>query len=299
MHMTHYYARAGQAPLVVKYGGNALAGDGAPDPVLEEIADLHLAGEPVVLVHGGGPEIDRALDERGVASQRVDGLRVTDATTLAVTEAVLCATLNKRLVRALGALGVRAAGISGQDGALLVADRARSVRGADLGYVGTVARTDPHLVRTLLAAGFVPVVAPLALARDCAHAYNVNADLAAAAVAAALRARAFVIVTNVPRVLRDPDDPASGIDSLALDEARRFAQSDACRSSMKPKLEAAISAVAGNAAGTVDRTQGAAAAYICAARPHAIAKAFAGEATRVCHPERSEVSFAHRAQSKG
>jgi acetylglutamate kinase len=273
MHMTHDYARAGQAPLVVKYGGNALAGDGTADPVLAEIAGRHFSGEPIVLVHGGGPEIDRALAERGVETQRIDGLRVTGATTLAVTEAVLCGTLNKRLVRALGALGVRAAGISGQDGALLVAARTAVANGADLGYVGTIVRTDPHLVRTLLAAGFLPVVAPLALARDCAHAYNVNADLAAAAIAAALHARAFVIVTNVPRVLRDPTDPSSGIDSLTLDEAHHFAQSDACRSSMKPKLEAAISALT--------------TAYICAAGPNAISRALAGDCTTVCHPERN------------
>ena len=270
MHMTHDYARPGQSPIVVKYGGNALAAATA-DPVLAEIADLHFARRPVVLVHGGGPEIDRALAERGIATERIDGLRVTGAETLDVTEAVLCGSLNKRLVRALAALGVRAAGISGQDGATLVAERTVPPNGADLGYVGTIAHTDPLLVQTLLDAGFLPVVAPLALARDRTHAYNVNADLAAAALAAALRARAFVIVTNVPRVLRDPDDPTSGIDMLTLDGARRFAASDACRSSMKPKLEAATSAVTG----------GAAAAYICAAGPNAIARALAGDSTRV------------------
>jgi len=265
--MLHDYAigLAG-GPVVVKYGGNAMPAGGGADPVIEEIAALHRGGTPVVVVHGGGPEIDRALQERGIATQRIDGMRVTDAATLETTEFVLCATVNKRIVRALVALGVRAAGISGQDGPTLLAEAASA---SDLGFVGTIVAVEPALVRTLLEGGFLPVVAPLAVARDGAHAYNVNADLAAGALAAALGARAFVAITNVRRVFRDPDDPASGIDELTLDEATAFAASEACRSSMKPKLAAAIAAVAG----------GAQASYIAAAGPGSIAAALAGDAT--------------------
>lgn len=267
MHMLHEYATP---PLVVKYGGNAMPRDGL-DPLLSEAAERHAAGQPIVIVHGGGPEIDRALAERGVAPRRVDGLRVTDAQTLAVTEAVLCATLNKRLVRTCRALGATAVGISGQDGGLLVARRMRTEAGADLGYVGEIVRTDPHLLRALLSAGFLPIVSPLAIAHGGEHAYNVNADSAAGAIAAALRARALIVVTNVARVLRDPDDPASGVDAFSAVEAERFARSDACRDSMKPKVRAAVAAVAG----------GAEAAYLCAAGPNAIAGALRGDATIV------------------
>ncbi len=243
------------------------------DPLLEEVARLHAEGNAVVIVHGGGPEIDRELAQRGIVTRRIDGLRVTDAATLDVTEAVLCATLNKRLVRAFQALGIRAVGISGQDGPTLVAERIAPSATSDLGYVGAITKTDPRLLRALLTAGFLPVVAPLAIAHDCAHAYNVNADLAAAAIAATLGARALVIVTNVARVLRDLDDPSSGIDCLSLREAEMFAASDACRESMRPKLRAAIAAVAG----------GADIAYICAAAPGAIQDAIDGNATRVTH----------------
>jgi acetylglutamate kinase len=261
-------------PIVVKYGGNAMPSPGGActDPTLFEVAQLWRAGWPIVLVHGGGPEIDAALAERGIVTDRIDGMRVTRKATLDVTEAVLCGTINKRLVRALTALGLPAVGVSGQDGASLVARVARTASGADLGYVGKIERCDARLVQTLLDAKFLPVVAPIAAAADSTTAYNVNADLAAAALAGALRASAFVAITNVRRVLRDVDDPASAIERLTPAQARVFADSAACRSGMKPKLHAAALAAAG---GTVR-------SFICGAEPGSISAAmFAGDATIV------------------
>jgi acetylglutamate kinase len=267
MHMTHKYASS----LLVKYGGGAMAGNSlGPDPILLEIAALREAGSAVVLVHGGGPEIDTALARVGIESARVDGMRVTDSATLEVTEAVLCGSTNKRLVREALALGLPAVGISGQDGNTLIAERTRGSHGEDLGYVGTIVATNVQLIRTLLAGGFLPVVAPLAVARDGSHAYNVNADLAAAALAAALNVEAFLAVTNVSRVLRDADDVTSGIDRFTPEEALQFAAGDACRSSMKPKLRAAANAALRGVA-----------AYICAFKPNAIDAALSGDATMV------------------
>ncbi|MHB8147134.1 MAG: acetylglutamate kinase [Vulcanimicrobiaceae bacterium] len=248
--MNEYSTPLAPGPIVVKYGGNAMTLESAAadvpesDPILSEIAELWAAGTRIVLVHGGGPEIDRALTQRGITTQRIDGMRVTDAPTLETTEAVLCGTINKRLVRDCTALGIPAAGISGQDGGTLVAQKLRPEKGTDLGYVGEVVACDPRLILTLLDAGFLPVVAPLAIAANAAHAYNINADLAAAAISGAIKANAFILITNVPRVLRDPQDPASGIDHLTLAQARAFAQSPACGGSMKPKIHAAIHAVA-------------------------------------------------------
>jgi acetylglutamate kinase len=268
--MSNKYASALAAgPVVVKYGGNAMGEMVGPDPVLAEIAILRAAGTPVVLVHGGGPEIDAALQLRGVTTERIDGMRVTDATTLEVTEAVLCATINKRLVRACTAVGIAAVGISGQDGGLLVARPLRAASGASLGYVGEIAGADARVLLGLLGAGFMPVVAPLAAARDGSTAFNVNADLAAAAIASALQAGAFIAITNVARVLRNPDDPASGIDTFSVAQARAFASSDACRSSMRPKLGAAAMAV----------HSGVGAAYIVGSGPNAIGRALSGDAT--------------------
>jgi acetylglutamate kinase len=266
MHMTNNYART----IVVKYGGAAMpASSTTPDPILVETVALHKAGNAIVLVHGGGPEIDSALARRGIGTVRIDGLRVTDGGSLEITEAVLCATVNKRIVRNALALGVPAVGLSGQDGNMLVAERAVGLRGEDLGYVGRIVTTDVRPLCALLGMGFLPIVAPLAVAYDKSHAFNVNADLAAAAIAAALRADVFVAVTNVPRVFRDPGDPASGIDAITPDEALRFAASKACQSSMKPKIEGAACAV----------RDGAVAAYICSAKPNAIAAAIEGDAT--------------------
>ena len=241
-----------------------MGGDGAFDPVILSLAKLWEQGTPVVLVHGGGPEIDRALDQRGLTTERIEGLRVTDEATLGVTEAVLCGTLNKRLVRECASLEVRAVGISGQDGRMLVARRAANPA---LGYVGDVAGCDPALLHLLLAAGYVPVVAPLAINDDSTLALNVNADLAAAAIAGALRAQAFIIVTNVPRVLRDVSDSGSGIESMSADEAATFAASPACSGGMKPKIDAAIAAV----------RDGARASYICGVQP--LTLTLAGNAT--------------------
>jgi len=270
MHMTNNYASC----IVVKYGGAAMpvSQAGEPDPILKEIVALRAAGSAVVLVHGGGPEIDCALARSGIETERIDGMRVTDAATLDVTESVLCGSVNKRIVREALTLGIPAVGISGEDGGMLVAERLTTPRGEGLGFVGRIVATDARLLHLLLGAGLVPVVAPLAIAGDKSHAYNVNADLAAAAIAAALRADVFVAVTNVARVFRDPNDPASGIDNLTPDEAFRFAESEACRSSMKPKLEAAARAV----------RNGATVAYICSAKPNAIAAAIRGEATKIC-----------------
>lgn len=268
-------------PLVIKYGGSALpchperrakpGVEGQTDAVLAEIAELYKEGAPIVLVHGGGPEIDEALAQRGIVTQRIGGHRATDAVTLEVVESVLCGTINKRLVRSLLALGVRAVGVSGHDPPTLVAEKAKGENGADLGFVGEIVDCNVASIQALLEAGSLPVVAPLASSRDCTQAYNVNADLAASAIAAALKASAFILVTNVPRVRRDADDPTSGIDMLSIEEAAAFAAMDACRSSMKPKVLAAATAVAA----------GASRAYICEAKADAIVSALSGNATTI------------------
>ena len=258
MHVTNNYAIP-QGLWVVKYGGSARPGADPSDPLLGEIAALHAAGERIVLVHGGGPEIDEALRERGLGGERIDGLRVTDAASLAVVEMLLCATINKRIVRALRARGARAVGISGQDDGTLQARRSMRFEGR-LGAVGERVSCDARLIEAILAMPAIPVLAPLALERDGAEALNVNADEAAAAVAAALRARALFFVTDIARVRAVASDPASGIDRLSPAAARALLDSAECRDGMRPKLRAAIAA----------REGGAEAVYICLAGPGAL-----------------------------
>jgi len=256
--------------IVVKYGGSAMGTPGSA-LLLKELAGLVSHGHSVVLVHGGGPEIDAALAAQALETVRIEGLRVTDRRALDVVESVLCGTLNKRIVRDCLAAGIDAVGLSGQDGSVLRARAARASSGADLGYVGEIAGVNPRLLLALLREGFTPVVAPVAISFDCTHALNVNADTSAGAIAAALQVDAFVILTDVPRVLRDPKDPSSGIEAFSVQEARGFSSSPGCQQSMRPKILAAADAVAA----------GVSQAYICAAGLHAVRNALTGDATVV------------------
>jgi acetylglutamate kinase len=228
--------------VVLKYGGNAMVAEG-PDPVLDDVAALVAGGDSVVLVHGGGPQIDAALAERGIAEPRVAGLRVTGAAARDVVEAVLCGTVNKALVRALGRRGVRAVGISGQDGGLVTSVRIGDVEGTDLGFVGDAPFVVPAVLEALLAAGFVPVVAPLAIDPVSGAALNVNADTVAGAIAGALQADAYVVITNVDGVRRQIDDPASVLERITLAEARGYLADGTFSGGMIPKARAAIAAV--------------------------------------------------------
>ncbi len=258
--------------IVLKYGGNAMvaAAEGS-DPTLDEVAGFAARGERVVLVHGGGPQIDAELDAKRIDEVRVAGLRVTGADTRDVVEYVLCGTVNKALVRALAARGVRAAGISGEDGRLLGARRVGAVNGVDLGYVGRIEGVDPALLRALLEAGFVAVVAPLALDVAGGGALNCNADTAAGAIAGALRADAYVVITNVAGVRRDLHDPGSLIPRLTVAEAEALLADGTFTEGMIPKMRAAVDAV----------RSGARRAVIAGAGYGAIGAALAGIGTEV------------------
>jgi acetylglutamate kinase len=229
--------------IVLKYGGNAMAAVGAPDALLDEIAQRSLEGDRIVIVHGGGPQIDAELAAHGIVTQRVDGLRITDAATLTITERVLCGEVNKALVRALLHRGARAVGISGED-AGFVRGRRMHVDGAiSLGFVGEVTAIDTDLLNALLAKGFLPVVAPLAIAEDGSTALNVNADTTAGAIAGALRADAYLIVTDVARVRRDVTDPGSGIARMTASEAGAYLESGVFAGGMRPKVESGLAAL--------------------------------------------------------
>ena len=257
--------------IVLKYGGNAMAEPGSPDPLLDDIATRVAGGDRVVIVHGGGPHIDAALAERRIVTERIGGLRVTDAATLAVTEHVLCGTVNKALVRALWMRNVRASGISGQDGGLIVARRVAPVGEVTLGFVGNIVRVDPAVIEGLLAVNMVPVIAPLGISEDSSHALNINADIAAGAIAGALRADAYVVVTNVDRVRRVPSDPSTGIASLTAHEALAYLADGTFDGGMIPKMESVLDAL----------ERGARKAVIAGSGPGALGRALEGGGTTV------------------
>lgn len=255
--------------IVLKYGGNAMTA-GTEDPVLDEIALLARDGTEIVLVHGGGPQIDAALAARGIPEQRIEGLRVTSAEARDIVEAVLCGSVNKDLVRSLQARGVRAFGFSGEDAGVVRARRLR-LPGGDLGFVGEPVAVDAGPIAGILALGLLPVIAPLGLDVDSGAALNLNADTAAGAIAAALAADAYVVLTNVPGVLRDRHDPGSVIPRLSIAQAEAFLRDGTFTDGMIPKMRAAIEAVAG----------GARRALVAGTAPDGIRAALAGAGTEL------------------
>lgn len=181
---------------VIKLGGHAMDDLPLLEALAEDLRGLVATGKQFVIVHGGGPHINALLQGLNIESQFRDGLRVTTPEILEAVEMALCGKVNKAIVRLLEKTGVAAAGISGQDGATLVAVH----RDATLGQVGNIASVNPKLLLTLLDANFLPVVAPVALDNNYAP-LNVNADTAAGAIAGALHAEAFVLISDVPGVL--------------------------------------------------------------------------------------------------
>jgi acetylglutamate kinase len=239
---------------VIKYGGNAMTDDLERAQVLADVRSLRAADGRPVLVHGGGPYIERALQEAGVQSRFVRGLRVTTPEALAQVERALT-LLGKRLAAELG----DAIGLTGRDAQLLVAERVD----AELGEVGRVVRVRRELLEALLAQRFTPVVGCLAI-DEAGAPLNVNADDVAAAVAAALGAPC-VFLTNVPGVLDDPSDPGSRIPRLARKDAIARIEDGRIAGGMIPKVEAALAALDrgapsaviadGRAAGELPRVQ--------------------------------------------
>jgi acetylglutamate kinase len=222
-------------PVVVKVGGSTL---GSHDTALEDVAALHASGRPVILVHGGGNAATEWLKVHGVATEFVNGLRVTGRDAIDVVAAVFAGLVNKQLVAQLLALGVRAAGVSGVDGALLPTSK----QDERLGFVGRIESVEPALLRTLLDAGFLPVVAPLAFWQESrGQLMNVNADTVAGEIASAVEAEALVFLTDVPGV---KDQSGGLLRSLDPDGARDLIASGAAVGGMIPKIEASLLAAA-------------------------------------------------------
>jgi acetylglutamate kinase len=226
---------------VVKLGGSLLDDLAMRSHALAAIAGRWHNDHAVVVVHGGGKNIDAALNRLGIPKKTAQGLRVTDGDTLDVVTGVLAGNVNKGVVTALSGYEVPAAGISGADGDTLVASVHPPVDGVELGFVGSIEGSDPSLILTLMGGGFLPVVGSLAAGPD-GTVLNVNADSAAAAIAVALRATRLVFLTDVEGLF---DASGSLVASLDGPSAAAMLESPAVTGGMKPKLRACLSALAG------------------------------------------------------
>ena len=229
--------------IVIKYGGNALPNTDSNDPVLEAIGDAFLDGEQIVLVHGGGPQIDKALKEKGIGGEKVAGYRVTDSQVFEVVQSVLSGTVLRSIVNYLIGSEVNAVGLSAADGGLIRASKFMPVvdgKQVDIGFVGQVDEVNPMILEGLITEGYLPVISPVAVDADGVG-YNINADLVAGAIGGALRADSVIFLTDVDGIYRNWPDRGSLISSITRDEL--FSMKDSFEDGMSPKVAACLEAI--------------------------------------------------------
>jgi acetylglutamate kinase len=240
--------------IVVKYGGHAMGDTETARKFAADVVLLKLVGMHPVVVHGGGPQISRMLEKAGVKSQFVDGLRITDSDTMEVAEMVLSGSVNKELAHLITSEGaeadVRGVGLSGKDARIITCEKVVRTRkdpdsmieqAVDLGFVGDPTDVDPTLIQALINApeDYIPVIAPIGVAAD-GRTYNINADTAAGAIAKALSAKRFLLLSDIPGVL---DKDGELIREMSAADARAAIDTGVATGGMIPKLETCIAAV--------------------------------------------------------
>ncbi len=224
--------------IVVKYGGNAMINDDLKEAVMGDIVLLSLIGIKVVLVHGGGPEINEMLDKMGKKSEFVGGLRVTDKETVDVVQMVLAGKVNKNLVNLLQNRGGKAIGLCGMGGHMIKA----KVANERLGYVGEITDINVAPVLDVLEKGYIPVVSTVGC-DDNGNVYNINADTVAARLAGELKAESLISMTDIVGLLRDKDDPTTLIPKVAVSEAPKLMRDGIISGGMIPKVNCCIEAI--------------------------------------------------------
>lgn len=226
--------------IVVKYGGNAMKSEELKEAVMSDIVLMQLVGINVVLVHGGGPEINQMLDKTGKKSEFKNGLRVTDKETIDIVQQVLAGKVNKSLVQHLSTSGGRAIGLCGLDGKMLMAKKLASAE--DLGYVGEIDRVNPMIIMDSLKNGYIPVISTIAGGYN-GEVYNINADLAAARIAAKLGAKKLILMTDIRGLLRDLDDESTLISVVNASEVPSLKKEGIISGGMIPKIDCCVEAV--------------------------------------------------------
>ncbi len=228
--------------LVIKYGGNAMTNDELKDAVMNDIVLLSLVGIKVVLVHGGGPEINDMLKRLGIESRFVNGLRYTDDATIDVVKMVLSGKVNKELVQLLAQHKGNAVGLCGIDGGMLIAEKKKTDDGQDLGWVGEITKVNTKPILDALDNGNVPVIATVATDKN-GNTYNINADTAAAQIAAELGAENLILMTDIAGLLRDKDDPSTLIPKVNVSEVPFLKRQGIISGGMIPKIDCCVEAV--------------------------------------------------------
>lgn len=234
-----YYGKT----IVIKYGGNAMVSEELCSAVISDIVLLSLVGIRVVVVHGGGPDINDMLKRTGKESKFVNGLRYTDEETMDIVQMVLCGKVNKNLVSKINKTGGRAVGICGIDDNLLRAKKLCGKNGEDLGLVGDIVEVNPAVIENALKEGTIPVISTVAAGLDDNNSYNVNADTAAAKIAISLGAEKLILMTDIRGVLMDPKDESTLIPVIKLSEIDDLKKSGIISGGMIPKIDCCIDSV--------------------------------------------------------
>ncbi len=233
-----YLQKYNNKVVVVKYGGNAMTNDKLKHAVMEDIVMLSTVGIKVVLVHGGGPEINDMLKRVGKESRFVNGLRYTDEETVDIVQMVLAGKVNKDLVSMLESHGGTAIGLCGLDGNLIEAEQLDS----DLGYVGEITAVNPQIIRNALDNGYIPVISTIGRGKD-GTVYNINADTAAARIAAEMGAPSLILLTDIKGLLEDKDDENTIIRTVGVSEVPFLKKQGIITGGMIPKIDCCVEAV--------------------------------------------------------
>ncbi|WP_290912356.1 acetylglutamate kinase [Eubacterium sp.] len=224
--------------IVVKYGGNAMINDELKEAVMRDLVLLTTVGIKVVLVHGGGPAINKTLDKIGVESKFVDGLRVTDKETVDVVQMVLAGKVNKDLVCQIGNLGGHAIGLSGMDGNMIKCKPLDS----EHGFVGEITETNMEVINEVLANNFIPVISTIGY-DEHGNCYNINADTVAAQIAGDLKAEALISMTDIVGLLRDVNDDSSKIQKVFISDIPALIADGIIKGGMIPKIDSMTQAI--------------------------------------------------------
>ena len=224
--------------VVVKYGGNAMINDDLKEAVMGDIVLLSLIGIKVVLVHGGGPEINEMLGKIGKKSEFVGGLRVTDQETMEIVQMVLAGKVNKNLVNLLQSKGGKAVGLCGIDGHMIEAKQINP----ELGFVGEVTNVNVEPILDVLEKGYIPVVSTVGYDKD-GNVYNINADTAAARIAGELKAECFISMTDIVGLCKDKDDPSTLIPKVVVSDAPKLIRDGIISGGMIPKINCCIESI--------------------------------------------------------
>lgn len=238
-----YIRRLFGKTIVVKYGGAAMRSEELTRSILEDVTLLRFVGMNPVLIHGGGPEINRMLEALDIESHFVDGLRVTDDATMDVVQMVLAGKINKGIVAEMNSMGAQAIGMCGIDGNVLQARKQQRNDGVDLGNVGEVTGVNAKLLHTLTSEGYIPVIAPVGVGEN-GESYNINADVAAAAVASALEAEKLIYLTDTDGIRTRLNDPESLLYVTSKTDILNMIADGRIAGGMLPKASSCLKALA-------------------------------------------------------